>query len=292
MALRIMSNPSSLNAQRNLSKTQSTNQESLRRLSSGLRINSAADDAAGLAISERLRAQIRSLGQAERNANDGISMMQTAEGALNEISGILTRMRELSVQSANGTLGSSDRDALNTEFTALNSEINRIADVTEFNDTRLIDGSLSGSSNALQFQVGINGSSANQISRQVANMHASQLGTNAASGGGGTPAVSINVIDISTVSGAKTALATIDQAITDSSENRADLGATMNRLAVTVANLQSARENLSAANSRIRDVDVASESANLTRSNILMQAGVAVLAQANQQPALSLALIG
>lgn len=292
MAISIQTNVSSLNAQRNLNRTQNSLAGNLGRLSSGLRINTAADDAAGLGISENLKSQIRSLGQAERNAQDGVSMLQTAEGALNEISGILTRMRELSVQSANGTLGSTERGYLNDEFTALNSEINRIADVTEFNGQNLIDGSLSGTGNELSLQVGVEAASSNQLTQSIGDTHTSQLGLNAASSGGVAAAASINAVDISSVSGAKAALNTIDQAISDVSSTRSDLGSIQNRLQITISNLSSARENLSAANSRIRDVDIASETASLTRNNILQQAGISVLAQANQTPAVALALLG
>jgi flagellin len=291
MALRINTNPGSLNAQRQLAMTANAKEGSLKRLSSGLRINSASDDAAGLAISEKLKSQTRSLAVAERNSLDGISMLQTAEGALNEVSGILVRMRELSVQSSNGTLDSTDRTFLNEEFTALKSEINRIADVTEFNNHNLVDGTYSGSGNGVDFQVGIYASSPNQITREIADVHASQIGNGAASGGGGTPAASVEAANISSVTSSRAAIATLDQAITDISDNRSDIGATMNRLQTTITNLQSARENLSAANSRIRDVDVAAESAEMTKNNILMQAGVSVLAQANASPQMALNLI-
>ena len=292
MAISIMTNLPSMAAQRNLNKTQHRLNGNLGRLSSGLRINQSSDDAAGLAISEKLKSQIRSMGQAERNAQDGVSMLQTAEGALNETSSMLTRMRELAIQSGNGTLGSSERSFLQDEMSELSNEIDRIADVTEFNGAMLIDGSFSGTTNAVEFQVGIEAASSNQLSLSIGDMHTSQLGLNAASSGGVAAASDINSIDISTVSGAKAALNTIDQAISDVSEQRGDIGATQNRLQVTISNLQSARENLSAANSRIRDVDVAQETAALTRNNILMQAGVSVLSQANQAPSIALSLLG
>lgn len=292
MAISLNTNVPSLSAQKNLNRTQRDLNGNLGRLSSGLRINHASDDAAGLAISENLKSQIRSLGQAERNAQDGVSMLQTAEGAMNEISSMLTRMRELAIQSGNGTLGSTERGFLQNEFSELQEEVNRIADVTEFNGANLIDGSFSGTTNAVEFQIGLEAASSNQLSLSISDMHASQLGLNAASSGGVAAAASINAIDISSVSGAKAALNTIDQAITDVSDQRGDIGATQNRLQITISNLQSARENLSAANSRIRDVDIASETAELTRNNILMQAGVSVLAQANQSPSIALSLIG
>lgn len=279
MAITINTNVASLNAQRNLGTTQQALSGNLGRLSTGLRINTAADDAAGLAISEKLKSQIRSMSQAERNANDGVSLLQTAEGAMNETSGIMSRMRELAVQSANGTLGDTERGFLNDEFAALSSEIDRIADVTEFNGQNLLDGSAS----SLSLQVGINASSSDTLTVTIDDLHADQLGSGSST---------IADVDISSVSGAQAALGVIDDAISDISASRAGLGAVQNRLNVTISNLGSARENLSAANSRIRDVDVASETAALTRNSILMQAGVSVLAQANQMPSVALSLLG
>lgn len=278
----IKSNVASLNAQIQLGRTQRTLAGNFARLSSGFRINTAADDAAGLGISEKLKAQIRSLGQAERNANDGISLTQTAEGAMNEMSGVLTRMRELAMQSANGTNGTDERGFLQTEFAQLRTELDRIAEVTEFNGTKLLDGSLTG---GINFQVGIGATTNDTISVSVGDLHTSQLGATAASGG-------LSSLSVSSVTGATSALGVIDQAITDLSSQRSDIGAVQNRLNVTIANLATARENLTAANSRIRDVDVASETAELTKNNILMQAGVAVLSQANQAPSLALSLLG
>ena len=280
MAISIITNPASLNAQRNLNKTQGTMGRSLARLSSGLRINGASDDAAGLAISEKLKSQTRSLSQAERNANDAVSMLQTAEGAMNETSGLLIRMRELSVQSANDTVGATERGFIQSELSDLRDEVNRIAEVTEFNGRKLIDGGTS----SVTFQVGIQNTTNDRISVSINDMHATALGTGATT--------RLSALDISTITGAQTALDVLDAAITDVSAGRAEIGAVQNRLQVTIANLGTARENLSAANSRIRDVDVASESAELTKNNILMQAGVSVLAQANQQPALALSLLG
>lgn len=280
MAMTIVTNVASLNAQRNLATTQFNLSRSIGRLSSGLRINTAGDDAAGLAISEKLKSQIRSMAQAERNANDGVSMLQTAEGAMNEISGILTRMRELAVQSANGTMGTQERSFIQTEFIQLRSEIDRIADVTEFNGRTL----LNGNAGTLSFQVGINSGSNYQITTTVDDLNAAVLGFGAGS--------SVGDLAVTTAGRSLAALRVLDNAISDVSDARADLGGVQNRLQVTIANLASARENLSAANSRIRDVDVADETAALTRSNILMQAGVSVLAQANQVPALALSLLG
>lgn len=275
----ILTNVASMNAQRNVRATQSQLSGSLGRLSSGLRIQTAADDAAGLAISEKLKSQIRSLSQAERNALDGVSLIQTAEGAMNEMSGILTRMRELSVQSANGTLGSTERGFLQTEFAALRSELDRVASVTEFNGTKLLDGSLATNSE-MTFQVGISSTTNDQISVAIEQLDSANLG-------GG-----LDGLDIGSAAGAQAALGTIDTAIDGLSSARGSLGAAQNRLFVTIANLGTARENLSAANSRIRDVDVATESAAMTRASILQQAGVSVLAQANQAPSIALSLLG
>ena len=285
MAITVNTNVASMNAQRNLGLTQKSLMGNLGRLSTGLRINTAADDAAGLAISEKLKSQVRSLSQAERNANDGVSLLQTAEGSMNEASGILTRMRELAVQSANGTLGTTERGFLNDEVTALSSELDRIGSVTEFNGTKLLEGGSTGTS--FSFQVGLGATSNDSISATIKGVKAADLGVIT-----GGSVSSIAGIDISTATGAQNALAVIDQAITDVSSRRADIGSVQNRLNVTISNLGSARENLSAANSRIRDVDVASETADMTRNNILMQAGVSVLAQANQSPQVALALLG
>jgi len=254
--------------------------KSFQRLSSGMRINQGADDAAGLAISEKLKSQIRSMNQARRNANDGISLLQTAEGAMNEVSGILTRMRELAIQSSTDTVGSVERSFINDELTALRDEIDRLSEVTEFNGTKLLDGSAT----SLEFQVGINATSNDRISAQIQDMHATALGTSAAS--------SLQSVNLGTITGARRALGILDDAITDISRSRSDIGALQNRMQTTIANLASAAENLTAANSRIRDVDVAEESANLTKNNILMQAGVSVLAQANQSPSIALSLLG
>ena len=279
MAVVIATNVASLGAQRNLEKSQTSLSKSMSRLSSGLRINSAADDAAGLAISESLRGQTKSLQQASRN--DGVSLLQTAEGALNEVSGVLVRMRELTVQSANGTLTTTQRGSLQSEFGQLRSEIDRISDSTSFNGQALVDGTLSA---GVTFQVGLDNSSSSKLTVSIAS---------AKSGAIGSAATTARLDDqsISTAAGAGTALSVIDDAINDVSSIRGGLGAAMNRLSITVANLASGVENLSAANSRIRDVDVAEETASLTRSQILTQAGVSVLAQANQAPQVALSLL-
>ncbi|MCP4606268.1 MAG: flagellin FliC [Proteobacteria bacterium] len=280
MALVINTNVASINAQRSMSRTQGTLNTSMARLSSGLRITAAKDDAAGLAISEKLRGQIRGLAQAERNANDGISMVQTAEGALNEVGGALIRMRELAVQASTGTLGTEERKYLEDEFLALVSEIDRIAAVTEFNGQKLLDGA---ASTGVDFQVGVDSGANFKITASIGNTSTAKIGSSSAN---------LSAQHISKASLAQSSLAIIDAAISDVSNIRGDLGAIQNRLSITVTNLATQRENLSAANSRIRDVDVASETVNLTRSQILMQAGVAVLAQANQLPAMALSLIG
>ena len=281
MGLRINTNIASLNAQKNLSRSQGALERSLDRLSSGLRITRAGDDAAGLAISENLRAQIRGLQQAQRNANDGISVIQTAEGALNEIGNILIRMRELSVQSAStGSISNTERSFLQNEFSALQGEITRIASSTQFNGQTLLDGTLSGSSNSLQFQVGIfNDSAVDRISLSIGDATASGL------------SIQSSDAAISTSASAQNALTTIDSALSSVSTLRGDLGAAQNRLQSTINNLQTSAENLSAANSRIRDVDVASETAALTRNQVLQQAGIAVLAQANVSSQAALALL-
>lgn len=274
MTISINSNISSLNAQRNLSATQNALAGNLGRLSTGLRINTAADDAAGLAISERFKAQITSMNQAQRNANDGISLLQTAEGAMNSISGVLGRMRELAVQSSNGTLAAGDRTYIDNEAQALSAEVDRISATTNFNGTNLLDGSFN-----QDLQVGTKNTANDRINVTIG-------ATDMATLTGGT------AIDLTTAAGAQGALDTIDTAIDAVSSARAGLGTTQNRLQVTISNLGSASENMSAANSRIRDVDVAKESAEMTRNNILMQAGVSVLAQANQAPQVALKLLG
>ncbi len=280
MAISIRTNLSSINGQRWLSRTQRNLETSLSKLSSGLRVRSAADDAAGLAISEKMKAQIRSLKQAERNANDGISLIQTADGALNEIHSIMDRLRELAIQSANGVLEDNDRNHVNDEFKELIEEIDRIAQVTEFNGHKLLDGSqLTG----IDFQVGINNTANDRITVTINSITASAL-----SNGGHSLATQ----SVSTITKALNALDVIDAAINQVSVTRSKLGATQNRLVVTINNITTYRENLSAANSRIRDVDVAEESSEMTRLQILQQSGIAVLAQANQMPSVALNLIG
>jgi flagellin len=263
MSLSIVTNTLSLNAQRNLSVSQGKLAQSMQRLSSGLRINSASDDAAGLAISENMRGQITSMNQAVRNANDGVSLVQTAEGSLNETSNILVRMRELATQSSTGTVGSTERGYIQSEFNKLTSEIDRIAGAAEFNGTKLLDGTLS--SNGVSFQVG---------ARNTANNDRISITINAAT----SSAIGLSSVSVNNQTGAQAALDTIDAAIQSVSSLRSNLGSTQNRLTSTINNLQVAVENTSASESRIRDVDVASESANMTRNNILVQAGTSILA--------------
>jgi len=279
MAISVLSNVASLNAQRNLAATQTSLAASVGRLSSGMRINSASDDAAGLGISENLKANIRSLAQAQRNANDGISMSQVAEGSMNDMQGIVSRMRELSVQSANATLGDTERGYIQTEFTQLSQEINRISSVTDFNGQKLLDGSASA---GLTFQIGVQNTSNDRLSMSITRLTTSTLGSTS---------LSIASASLSTAANAQVAIGTFDRAIQQLSQARAKVGATQNRMTVTVSNLAVAQENLTAANSRIRDVDVANETANLTKSQILSQAGLAVLAQANQLPQSALSLL-
>jgi flagellin len=280
MGLIVNTNLFSLNAQRNIGITQNNLGTAVQRLSSGLRINSAKDDAAGLAISAKLTAHIRSIGQAVRNAQDGISVVQTAEGGLNEVGNILTRMRELAQQSANGVLSTADRTALNTEFQALKTEITRISDTTEFNALKLLDGSLS--ANGVTFQVGIQNSTNDRIqvnSGEFNNIDASSL------------ALSGSQSSIETQANAQSMLTLVDSAIATVSTRRGNLGAVQNRLGSTIANLEIQRENLSSANSRIADADFAVETATLTKSQIILQAGVAVLSQANVMPQYALQLL-
>ena len=275
MGLRVNTNVTSINAQRNLATVTERLAGNFRRLSTGLRISTAADDAAGLAISERLRSQVRSLEQDKRNANDGISMTQTAEGALNEVSSILTRLRELAIQSANGSVSNKDRDTLDEEFQSLVSEINRIGSSTEFNGVKLLDGS----SSSVSFQVGF-GTTAG-IDTIAVTLQAA-LSTS----------LGLNSLDIGSGGSTTTAITNIDTAINAVSSLRGSIGAIQNRLGSTINNLAIQVENLSAAESRIRDVDVAYETAQLTRNSILQQASISVLSQANAQPQSALSLLG
>ncbi len=282
MALFINTNVASLNAQRNLGTSQLSLNKSMQRLSSGLRINSAKDDAAGLAISDRMTSQVRGLNQAVRNANDGISMAQTAEGALQETTNLLQRMRELAVQSANDTNTQSDRSSLQAEFSQLVSEIDRIADTTSFNNQVLLSGAFTGAgaNSAALFHVGANADQT--ITLSIAATQANDLGSGAAT---------VNLMDVSSRAAANSAISIVDAAIADVDVNRGKLGAVMNRLESTIANLSNVSENITASRSRILDADIAMETSSMTKSNILQQAGVSVLAQANQTPQLALSLL-
>lgn len=286
MAVTLGTNIASLQAQRRLSLTSSSLGKTFERLSSGQRINRASDDAAGLAIADTLRANQRIAAIAIRNANDGISSIAIADASLGEIANVLTRLAELSEQSANGVFTATQRSALSNEFVALASEVERIATTTEFNGVRL----LSGGSQVL-LQVGFSSASTSQIQYSGVQGTLQALGLAAA----GSSSLLFSLNGITTAEGqqaSRSALDAVVAAIGSLASTRGTLGATESRLQVTVTNLAVARENFAAAESRIRDVDVASEAAELTRLNILQQAGAAVLAQANQQPALALSLLG
>ncbi|QGH34053.1 flagellin [Gracilibacillus salitolerans] len=275
----INNNIPAMNTHRQLGINQGNMQSSMEKLSSGLRINRAGDDAAGLSISEKMRSQIRGLDQASRNSQDGISMIQTAEGALDETHSILQRMRELAVQSSNDTNVDQDRQALQNEFDELGEELGRIKDNTQFNKQNLLDGS-TGQSGSVSIQVGAN-------EAELTNINFKTQGVDLTSVVSGAQAE-----DISTFSGAQSAIEEIEAQIKTVSEGRSYLGAMQNRLEHTIANLDNASENLSAAESRVRDVDMAKEMMEMTKSNILSQASQSMLAQANQQPQSVLQLLG
>jgi flagellin len=277
MGLRINTNTQSLRAQTAMSKVEAQKSESLAKLASGSRINKAGDDAAGLAISEKLKANIRGSQQATRNAGDGISMIQTAEGGLNEVSNVLIRLRELSVQAASDTVGDTERGFADLEFQHLTQEVERIAESTQFNGKTL----LNGQGEALDFQIGImNDAKNDRLSYKPQDSSAK------------TADLGIEGLGVSTKVNAQENLEKIDAAINGVNGNRASLGALQNRLQSTISNLEVRTENLAAANSRIRDTDVAAESAELAKSNILSAASTSVLAQANNSGAGALKLIG
>ncbi|MCB0394855.1 MAG: flagellin FliC [Bdellovibrionales bacterium] len=277
MGLRISTNVESINAHRNMSTSQGKMSNAMAQLSSGSQINKAADDAAGLAISERLKGQIRSLRKANQNANDGISMVQVAEGGLNEIGNIIVRLRELGIQAASDTVGNTERGFLDKEVQQLKSELERIAKVTTWGETKLLDGS----SPSFDYQVGIfNDDFEDRITFDSANNVAT------------LEALELADVDYTTKEGAQGALRMLDSAQTTVNGYRANLGALQNRLMSTVNNLSIAEENLSAANSRIRDPDVARAAADLTRENILLNASISTLSQANQAKSVALKLIG
>lgn len=277
MGMRITTNVASINAQRTLTTTQRDIGRSMAQLSSGSRITRAADDAAGLGISENLKSQIRSYAQAARNANDGISMVQVAEGGMGEISNILTRMRELGIQASSDTLGDKERTYLDTEVQQLKQEMQRISKTTRFGSTSLLDGS----SDTFNIQVGINNDDFEDrisFNASVLNAQVSEMG--------------LDGLDFTSKSGAQEALELVDNAQAKIAGYRANIGALQNRFQSTVENLGVQHENLSAANSRIRDADIAASSAEMARNNVLLNASTATLAQANVQPQLALKLIG
>jgi len=279
MALSIMTNTASIRSQRNLANATNSFQSSIEKLSSGLRINRAGDDAARSAISSQMSALELGLKQAERNSNDAVSLVQTAEGALNESGGIVTRMRELAVQAANeGTMDTTERGYLNQEFTLLRSELDRIVNVTEYNGQKLVDGSISGTANALDFQVGMNNTANDRISLSVANTSSTGLG--------------INDDNLASATGAQQAIDALDTALATINTERSTLGSTQNRLEMTISNLGNMYENMASANSRLKDVDVAAETAKFTRNQILSQAATSMLAQSNSLPQSALSLIG
>lgn len=277
MGFRINTNIASIAAQRNLGVSNRESESVLSKLSSGSRITKAADDAAGLAISEKMKANIRSMKQADRNANDGISMIQTAEGGLNEVSSILTRMRELAIQTASDTVGDTERSMTNMEYQNLKQELDRISQVTEFNGQKLLDGN----GKKYDFQIGVNnddfqdriGYDSQQVNARIDDLGVSEL-------------------EVSTKEGSQASLVNVDQAIEKVSGYRAFLGAIQNRLTSTSNNLQINVENLSQANSRIRDVDYADATAQQAKNSILNSAGTSVLAQANASGQNALKLIG
>jgi len=277
MGLRIGTNVSALNAQKNLYMTRINADRSMARLASGMRINQASDDAAGLAISENLKGQIRGLRQANRNANDGISLVQVAEGSLNETSNMLIRLRELGVQASSDTIGDTERKFLDVEYQQLKSEVQRITESTVYNGYSL----LNGTGGMIDIQVGTN----NDAFRD-------RISFNSGAANASLAALGLTTENAATKEAAQLSLSTVDKALTSVNAIRANFGALQNRLVSTSNNLLVADENLSAANSRIRDTDVAAETSEMTRNNILLQAGVSVLGQANQSQQLALKLLG
>ena len=284
MAIRIFNNIPSLNAQRILGINNDRLAQSVERISSGIRINRGSDDAAGLAISEALRSDIRALRQAVRNSNDGISLINVTEGALNEQSGILIRLRELASQAATGTVGSTERQTIQLEFNALRLEIDRIAATTEFNGQKLVDGSLASgvvAANQILVQVGINSNSESRI-----NLNES-IGLDAIT----SSSLSLDTLSLTNAGGALTALDSMNTAIAQITSGRGKVGAVQNRLVRTISNLSITIENLQAAESQIRDADIAEEVALLTRNQILVQASTAMVGQANLIPQAVLQLL-
>ena len=285
MALKIFNNPASINAQRLLAQNSERLAKSVERISSGVRINKASDDAAGLAVSEALRSDIRAMRQAMRNANDGISMINVTEGALNEQASILIRLRELSSQAATGTVGSTERQTVQLEFDALRLEIDRIANTTAFNGQKLVDGSLASSissTNQILIQVGIDSGADSRINLNE------QINLTAVT----ASALGVSTLSVTSAAGALTALDTINTAISTVTQSRGKVGAVQNRLVRTISNLSISVENLQAAESSIRDADIAEEVALLTRNQILVQASTAMVGQANLIPQSVLQLLG
>jgi flagellin len=276
--LAVNTNVGSLNAQRNLSSTGRAVNKSIERLSSGLKINSASDDAAGIAVAEGLRAQIGGFQQASENANDAVALLATAEGAYNAISDIMVRMRELAVQSSTDTLTDKERAYIDTEYQDLSAEITRISDVTEYNGINLLDGSSGDGSGAMVFQVGTRNTTNDQITITLKDQDATAL--------------SLNTTGVDNLANSQAAITAIDAAIDTLATDRATLGSTSNELTLAVDNLANTIENLSAARSQIEDADIAAESAEFMKNQVLMQAGVSMLSQANSTPQMGLRLLG
>ena len=273
MSIAITTNVSSMVAQNSLSKTQNALSTSFARLSSGMRINSAADDAAGLGISKSMNAQVHSYAVAERNTNDGISMLQTADGGAEQIHGLMTRMRELAVQASNGSLSANDYTNLNAEYQANSAEIDRISSSVQFNGINLLSGTVA----SKNFQVGIGTAATDRIAVSF--------------GGADATSLAVTATDVTTFANSQTAITKLDAGIQTLSGIRANYGAAMNRFQNTISNLQTMQTNTSASLSRIRDADIAMETAALSRNQVLSQAGAAILGQANQTPQMALSLL-
>jgi len=281
MGLRVNTNTQSIAAQRDLGINSAAQKSSLEKLASGTRITKAADDAAGLAISEKMRSNIRSLHQDMRNANDGISMIQTAEGSMNEVGNILVRFRELSIQASSDTIGDTERGFIGKEMDQLHQEVDRIAQSTDYNGQKLLNGGNDGAGQKLDIQIGLN----NDPTKDRFTFDTAKTMVT-------SEALGLSELSVATKEDAQNNLAKVDGAISTLSGNRAELGALQNRLQSSISNMQVYDENLSGAKSRISDVDMASETAELTKNNILSQAGVSVLSQANQNSMMALKLIG
>ena len=282
MGFSLRSNMTSMHTRKILAVNQGELKQSLERLSSGYRINKAADDAAGLAISENLGSQIKSFDQARRNANDGVSMLQVAEGAMNEVSNVLIRLRELAVQASTDTLASRDRSFLNSEYRSLKLEIDRISETTEFNGTFLINGAISAS--GVDFQIGIEATANDRLNITIANSNTSSLGSTGSS--------TLSNTQLIEKTSARNALDVIDKAILDISERRSTMGSSQKRLSSTATNLSNSAENIVKANSQIKDVNIAEETAKFTRVQIFNSFVTSMMAQANQTPQMALRLLG